>query len=79
MNTLKLYGPNGQLVKKNCKNGAARVHNAAAKQGYWSRRYKQGGQNYKRWFHAQLLERLIKADAKLHEYERLSSLEVSDL
>ena len=79
MNTLKLYGMQGQLQRLSCRNGAARIINATARQGFWSRKFVQGRKNYKLWLHAQLLQRLIEADAKLHEFERLSSLEVSDL
>ena len=91
MNTLKLYGMQGQLKKLLCYQGgytrgtpspnpvAARAISAAARQGFWSRKFAQGRKNYKLWLHAQLLQRLIEADAKLHEFERLATLEVSDL
>ena len=91
MNTLKLYGMQGQLKAVKVFQGgyvlstlspyltAGQAVSRASGQGFWSRKFAQGRKNYKLWLHAQLLQRLIEADAKLHEFERLSSLEVSDL
>ena len=94
MNTLKLYGMQGQLKRIECtqtgfvykgqstkssKQSSAKVTFSAARQGFWSRKYQQGRNNYKLWLHSQALDKQVKLDAARHEFERLSSLEVSDL